>query len=379
MDLSLTESEEILKKAARDFMQEETPKGVLLQLDNTSTGYTSKIWDKVVEMGWLGVIIPERYGGVESSLTSAGILFEELGRGPLPGPYFSSGILGSLIIMEAGTEEQKRSILPAIPQGKQVLSLALTESDYGWGPSSVQLNATSENKGFTINGSKLFVLDAEAATHFICVARTKKRDDPEDGISLFLIDKKSPGLMVRNLPGWLKWCYEVRFDSVMIPSSTLIGEKDKGWQLLQQAIMKATPVICAYMVGGCQSLVERTIEYSKTRVQFSNPIGHFQRVQDLILKMVDCTDAARWTTYESLWKLDAAKPADESVHVAKAVSSEAYYQASTLSHWAHGGIGLDIEQGLYLHSRMSRFLYSYIGDPSFHRRKLARLLRYGDL
>jgi len=132
LDLSLTESEEMLRKTALDFMRRDAPKEVVQVLQDTDTGYTEELWQKAVEMGWLGVIIPEQYGGTGNPLTSAAVLFEALGTGPLPGPYFSSGILGSLIILEAGTEEQKQSILPAVAEGEQILTLALTEPEYSW-------------------------------------------------------------------------------------------------------------------------------------------------------------------------------------------------------------------------------------------------------
>ncbi len=129
LDLRLTESEEMLRKTGLDFMRRDAPKEVVQALQETDTGYTEELWRKAVEMGWLGIIIPEQYGGNGNSLTSAGVLFEALGTGPLPGPYFSSGILSSLIIMEAGTEEQKQRILSAVAGGQQILTLALTEPE----------------------------------------------------------------------------------------------------------------------------------------------------------------------------------------------------------------------------------------------------------
>ena len=144
LDLGLTESEEMLRKTALDFMRRDAPKEVIQTLQEADTGYTDELWGKVVEMGWLGVIIPEQYGGTGSSLTSAGVLYEALGTGPLPGPYFSSGILSSSIVLEAGTEEQKQRILPAIAEGKQILTLALTEPEYSWEPGAVQTTATSQ-------------------------------------------------------------------------------------------------------------------------------------------------------------------------------------------------------------------------------------------
>lgn len=154
----------------------------------------------------------------------------------------------------------------------------------------------------------------------------------------------------------------------------MLGDKDEGWQALEKGIAKSIPVLCAYKVGGCQAVVEMTLEYSRLRIQFGTAIGRFQRVQDMIIEMVDHSDAARWTTYESLWKLDTQRPAADSVHLAKAVSSEAYWQVCSLAHRVFSGISYSKEHPASFHTRASRSLYSYLGEPSYHRQQLARLL-----
>lgn len=375
LDLGLTESEEMLKKAALDFMRRDAPKAVIQSLQESDTGYTEELWRKAVEMGWLGIIIPERYGGTGSLLTSAGVLFEALGTGPLPGPYFSSGILSSLIILEAGTEEQKKQILPAIANGKQIVTLALTEPTYSWEAGAIQTTATEKNGYAILDGLKLFIVDAQAATHFIVTARTRKEADPDKGISLFLVDSKLEGVSVRRLPGFLAGrTFEVKLDSVKVPVSNMLGVADRGWPALKQGMAKATPVLCAYKVGACQAVIDLTIEYSRTRVQFGTPIGRFQRVADWIIDMVNYADSARWTTYESLWKLDTKRPAAESVHLAKAVTSEAYWEICTIAHRVFSGISYSKEHPLSFHTKASRHLYNFLGDPAYHRQQIAQLL-----
>ena len=375
MDLSLTENQEMLKSSAREFMQREYPKQVLLDLDGRDTSYSQELWDKVTAIGWLGIVIPQEYGGEGSSLTDAGVLFQELGRGPVPGPYFSSSILGALVTLEGGTEAQKQRVLPAIASGKFTLALAITESNYGWGPQWIQMTATRKNGGFILNGAKLFVHDALAASHFICAVRTDDRGDPADGISLLVVDASAPGVSVRNLPGFLACAGEVRFDSVEVPGSALLGDATgTGWQTIERAMEKAIPILCAYKVGGCEAVYEMSVAYSQTRIQFGVPIGRFQRVQDQIINLVNHLDAARWTTHEALWKLDTGRPAAGSVHLAKTVSSESYYQACNYAHEVHAGVGVMKEYGLTLHTKMSRTLYHCLGDPLYHRRRLAETL-----
>ncbi|MFC2039503.1 acyl-CoA dehydrogenase family protein, partial [Chloroflexota bacterium] len=203
----------------------------------------------------------------------------------------------------------------------------------------------------------------------------RKEADPAKGIALFLVDSNSDGVSVRRLPGFLAGrTFEVKLNSVEVPPSAMLGDNNEGWPALKQAIDKSIPVLCAYKVGGCQAAVELALEYSRTRVQFGQPIGRFQRVQDMIIEMVDHTDAARWTTYEALWKLDTQRPAAESVHLAKAVSSQAYWEVVTLAHRVISGISYSKEHPLSFHTRASRHLYNFLGEPSYHRQQIAQFL-----
>lgn len=364
----------MLKQAGLDFMRRDAPKEVVQELQETETGYTEELWQKAAAMGWLGNIIPEPYGGTGNSLTSAGVLFESLGTGPLPGPHFSSAILGSLIIIGAGSEEQKKRLLPAIAEGESIVTLALTEPDYSWEPSAVQTTATEKGGQTVLQGLKLFTLDARAATHFIVVARTGPGKG-DKGLSLFLVDSQAEGVSVRRLPGFLSGrSFEVKLDSVKVAAEDKLGAKDEGWPALKLAIMKATPILCAYKVGGCQATVDSTLEYSRTRQQFGQAIGRFQRIQDIIIEMVNHLDAARLTTYEALWKLDTHRPAAESVHLAKAVSSQAYWEVCTLAHQVFSGVSYSMEHPVSFHTRASRSLYNFLGDPAYHRQQIAQLL-----
>lgn len=376
LDLSLNESEEILKSAALNFLQREVPKDNLQAFLDSETGYDEAIWKKIVQMGWLGILIPEEYGGTGYPLTTAGVLFEALGTGPLPGPYFSSGILASLVIMETGTEDQKKNILPEVAEGKIIATLALTETEYGWNPGNIKTAAGAKNGDYVLNGVKLFVHDAQSATHFLVAARTAESDDPAQGLSLFLVEANSPGLSIRRLPGYLLGqSFEVKLDGVKVPAYNMLGAKDQCWTGLSKAINNAIPVLCAYKVGGCQAVFDQAVEYSRVRMQFGQPIGRFQRVQDIIIEMINLADAARWTTYEALWKVDTGQPGQqESIHLAKLLASESYWKACNQAHRAISGISYSMEHPVAFHTKTSRYLYSYLGEPAFHRQKLAELL-----
>jgi alkylation response protein AidB-like acyl-CoA dehydrogenase len=374
VDLSLTEPQELLRASARGFVEREAPRHAIVAAQRGDAGLAPTLWRKAAELGWPGILVPGEYGGSESSLTDAAVLFEELGRGPVPGPFFSSGVLGALLVLEAGTETQRRALLPRVASGEIVLTVAITEPNASWGPPGVTLTPQRRGDRYRLDGVKLFVSDATAATHLVVVARTG--DGPDD-LSLLLVEARAPGVRARTLPGFLSWQGEVAFDGAEVPAGDLLGEREgRGWAALERALLRAWPVLCSYMVGGCQAVFEMSVAHSQQRVQFGVPIGKFQRVQDHVIRLVNHLDAARWTTAEALWKLDTGRPAVDAVHMAKAVSSEAYLEACNAAHEVHAGQGSLTEYGLVAHTQMSRTLFPYLGDPRWHKRRMADALEW---
>ena len=374
MDLALTESQEMLRASARTFVEREAPTHTLVALQKQASSLVPDLWRKAVDAGWPGILVPTEYGGSESTLTDAAVLFEELGRGPVPGPFFSSGVLGALTILEAGSDAQRKAILPAVARGETVLAVAIMDPSTSWGPQAVTLRPQRVGDGYRLDGIKLFVSDATAATHLIVAART---GDGSADVSLLLIDTRAPGVRARRLPGFLSWQDEVRFDGVEVPASALLGGRDsRGWAALERALGRALPVLCSYMVGGCQAVYEMSVKHSQQRVQFGVPIGRFQRVQDHIIRLVNHLDAARWTTAEALWKLDTGRAAIDAVHMAKAVTSESYMEACNAAHEVHAGQGSLMEYCLAAHTQMSRTLFAHLGDPRWHKRRMADALAW---
>jgi alkylation response protein AidB-like acyl-CoA dehydrogenase len=372
MDLSLNEHQQMLEQSARNFMERRAPRSKIVGLQHSELGYEPDTWKTIAELGWLGLLIPERYGGGGASLTDAAVLYQQFGRGPLPGPFFSSGVLSALVLFEAGTEEQRRRFLPALARGEQIFSVAITEPARSWGPQGIALTAERHGNLYRLKGVKLFVSDAVAATHLIVAVRT---GPALDATSLLLIDKNTNGISTRLLPGFIGWQAEVTFDNVEIPVEGLLGtQENEGWAALTRAMARALPILCAYQVGSCQAIFEMSVEYSQTRVQFGVPIGRFQRVQDHIIRLVNHLDAARWTTWEAIWKLDTGRPAVASAHMAKAVTAEAHIEACNAAHEVHAGIGSSLEYGLVPHTQLSRTLFNYLGDPKWHKRQMAASL-----
>ena len=371
MDLALTPEQEMLKAAARRFVAQEYPKETLLQIASPDETTPLEPWGRLASTGWLGILIPEEYGGEGGSFTDAGVLFEELGRGPAPGPHITSAALSALAVLEGGTEPQKREWLPRIASGEMRLVPAITESDYGWDERDVRTVAALDGDGLRLNGVKAYVLDGESASHFLCAVRSEESEE----VGLAVIPVAAAGVRARGLAGFAWNLAEVRFDNVAAEAGSVLGGSPSlisppeggntrgGWAAWSRAVEKAIPVLCAFQVGGCQAVYELSVDYSRTRIQFGTPIGRFQRVQDQIINLVNHLDAARWTTYEALWKLDAGRDAASSVRLAKSVASEGYYQACNYAHEVHAGVGSMTEYGLTLHTAASRTLYHFLGDP----------------
>ena len=369
MDLSLDSTQTLIQESAREFVRDDCGRDVLVKLDRDPAGITGSLWKKLAGLGWAGMAIPEQYGGTGNSLTDVAVLFEELGAGPVPGPLFSSAVLCARMLVEAATEDQKQAWLPRIASGERVFALALTEAHYGWSSDAIGLAAKRDGSRYLVTGTKLFVHDATFATDLLVAVRA-----PGGGVSLLRIDAKAPGVAIRALDGFLAGMSEVRFDDVRVSAEDRVGKDGDAWGKSQQAMLAAVAVLCAYKVGGCRAVYDLSVGYSRERMQFQQPIGRFQRVQDHVIRIVNFLDAARWTTYEALWKLDTRSDAAGSVHVAKAVASESYMGACDFAHEVHAGIGVVREYGLTLHTKMSRSLYHCLGAPSFHRRRLESAL-----
>lgn len=368
MDLTLTETQEMFKKVAADFVKAEVPSHLMTQWYRTKETFRPELYRKAAGLGWAGMLLPESYGGAETSFTDCAVVFEELGRGPVPGPLFSAGSLGAQIIFEGGSEAQKKSLLPAVCQGESIPIPAVADKAAAWGPEGVETSLTESAGGFLIDGKKRFVFDAEAATSFIVAARTKN-----GGIALALVDRVCPGVSIQPLVGFLVSAAEVSFEKVKVPSSNIIAA-GSGWEVLEKALQKTLPILCAYQVGACQEIFDFTVEYTRSRVVFGQPIGRFQRVQDHCVDLSIHLDAARWATYETLWKLDSNMDAAASVHEAKAIASDAYYQACNYAHMVFAGPGTDYGHPLMAHSVLAHSLYQYLGTPAHHKREMMQAL-----
>jgi alkylation response protein AidB-like acyl-CoA dehydrogenase len=373
MDFSLSEEQEMLRKMARDFLVNECPKSLVREMEQDEKGYSPELWKKMADLGWMGLVFPAEYGGEGMAFLDLAVLIEEIGRALVPGPYMSTVVYCGLPILDAGTDEQKKALLPKIARGELIATLALTEPSASWDPAGVETRATADGGDFVISGTKLFISDAHVADWLLCVARTKDSAKPENGITLFLVDAKSPGIKTTPLKtiGDDKQ-FEVVFDKVRVPKKNVLGEVDKGWAVVKELLPRAILAQCALMVGGAQQVLEMTVNYAKERVQFGRPIGSFQAIQHKCANMAIDVDGCRFITYQAAWKLSEGLPCSMEVAMAKAWVSEAYRRTCAEGHQIHGGIGFIKDHDMQLYYRRAKTSELMFGDADYHRELVAQ-------
>jgi len=373
MNLDFTEEQLMLREAARDFLVKKFPKKVVREFEESETGYSPEIWKEIAELGWTGLVFPEKYGGAGMTFLDLAVLLEEMGRACLPGPFFSTVVLGALPVLDFGNEDQKQRYLPRIARGELIFTLALTEDNARYDVGGIRVNAVEDRDEYVVNGVKLFVPDAHVADYMVCVARTGISDNPEDGITMFIIDMKSPGIKCTLLKTIAndKLC-EVVLENVRVSKKDILGEPDRAWGQVERIIDRAAAAKCCDMAGSLQQVFEMTLAYAKDRVAFGQPIGSFQAVQHHCANMAIDVNGTMLSAYQAAWKISEGLPCEWEVAVAKAWASAACPRVIALAHQIHGAIGTTMDHDLHYYTRRTKAAESAFGDTDYYQWKVAR-------
>lgn len=377
MNFGFTEEQELLRRTARKFFENECPSAVVRTLMDGPEGMTPELWAKIAEQGWLGLIHPEEYGGMGLGFVDLVVLMEEMGRAAVPGPFFSTVLLGGLAIAEAGGDSQKKQWLPRIVAGDTRVTLGWMEPSATLGPQGIALQATQSGGRFTLAGTKLFVHDAHTADAIVVAARTGGGKGAEEGVSLFLLPKGTPGLEVKLLPTMdqtRKLC-EVTLKGVTVGPDALLGEAGAGWKPLGRVLDRATVALCAEMCGGAQKVLDMTVEYAKIRQAFGRPIGSYQGVKHRAADMLVDVENSKSITYYAAWAMDEGVPEGPlAVSMAKAYVSDASRRVAAAGIQLHGGIGFTWEHDLHLYFKRAKGSEFTFGDATYHRERVAQLV-----
>ena len=374
MDILMTEEEKMVRDSAREFLDKECSPALVREMETDAKGYPPALWRKAAELGWQGMCLPEKYGGQDLPLVYLGLVLEEVGRAIAPIPLHST-VTAALTIARDGTAAQHEAILPAVARGDAVLTWAFTEHDPRFLPETVQAQAVADGDHFVINGTKLFVDNFVVADQCLVACRTAPASPGNAGLSLFLVDTKTPGLAHIPLVTLAKDKQsEVTFKNVRVPRANLIGEVNQGAPIIERMLERGAALLSAQMLGAARKDAEMAFDYAKYRVAFGKPIGAFQSIQHLCADMLTWLDGGHLLTYEALWKLDQGLPASVEVSQAKAFCNERCEAVVRLSQTIHGGIGFIMEFDLQLWFRRVSAWAMRLGTSFDHRAKIAHAL-----
>ena len=374
MDILPSEEEQMLKNLAREFLEAEISTAMVREMELDELGYPPALWKQMADLGWLGMALPEQYGGQGLPLTYLGLILEEAGRVLAPVPLYST-MVAALTIAAEGNEQQKQEILPAVSDGGMVLTWAVTERDPRLIPEAMQLQATADGDEWVLNGTKMFVDNFIVAQRCLVACRTSPASDANQGITLFLVDPNGTGVSQTALLTLAKDKQSrVDFQDHRIERAALVGEVDQGWPIIEAMLDRATALLCCQMVGAARKDAEMAIEYAKNRIAFGRPIGAFQSVQHMLADMIIHVDGGQMLTFEALWKMDQGLPASVEVSQAKAFCNEKCESVVRTSQVIHGGIGFMMEFDLHLWFRRVTSWTMRLGTTYDHRARIAAAL-----
>jgi len=367
MNFAFTEEQDELRKTVRSFLDSKSPETAVREQMDTEAGYDTAVWLQMAEqMGLQGLHIPEEFGGSGFTYVELGIVLEEMGRSLLCAPFFSTVVLAANTLIQSGDDSAKKTYLPGIASGETIATVAYTEPSGKWDESGIEMTATAAGDGYTLSGTKMYVLDGHTANLIIVAARTGA------GVSLFAVEGDASGLTRTALSTMDQTRKQARLEFDNTPA-TLVGTDGAGWTVLSQVLDLVAIGLAAEQVGGAQKVLDMAVEYAKVRVQFGRPIGSFQAIKHKCADMLLEVESAKSAAYYGMWcasELNDELPSVASL--AKAYCSEAYFHAAAENIQIHGGIGFTWEHPAHLYFKRAKSSELLFGDPTYHRELLAQ-------
>jgi alkylation response protein AidB-like acyl-CoA dehydrogenase len=370
MELDFSSEQNMLRETASKFFAKECPSDKVKELEESDAGYSPELWRKMADLGWLGVLFPEECGGYGGQFIDTAIIIEEMGKAAFPSPYFSTVIQCGQIILTGGSDAQKKELLPKISDGSLIMAFAQFESDGSYLPEGINLSARRDENSYILNGTKMFVMDANIADRIIVTAKAS-----DAGITLFLTDAKDKGISISKMPaiGMDNVC-EVVFKDVKVPAEKIIGSPGTGWDLLAKTESAVTAAKCAEMIGGCKKAIDLTANYSKERSQYGVPIGGFQIIQHYMANMLLAYDTIWNYLYRIVWMIDEGIECGKEASALKSQVNVNYKFITERGVQIHGGVGTSREFDIGLFYRRAKSFEYIAGDTDYHYEKIAAAL-----
>jgi len=380
MELLLTDEQRMLDQSARNFIKKASPVTRMRELrdDPESLGYDKKVFQQMAKLDWTAILLPEDQGGMGMGMADMIVVMEAIGTGLAPEPLLPSVILAGQALTLSGNDSLINEWLDPIIEAKKVLALAYQEKQGRFDITRVTTTAEKTDGGYTLKGEKSQVQGGWGADAVIVSARTSGQSGDVDGITLFLVPSDTPGLtFTRQHRVDSRNCAIVRLENVKIPESGILGEVDKGGEILNNVIDMATIALCGEMLGGINATFERTLAYLKKREQFDVVIGSFQALQHRAANMfmeIELTRSAVMAAARAFDEKDAEATA--LISVAKARCSDAYVLITNEGVQMHAGIGMTDEEDVGLYMKHARVTEMTFGDAAYHRDRFASIKGY---
>jgi len=371
MDFGFNEEQELLRNSVADFCARECGHKFLFEMWEDGLGYSREMWRKMAELGWLGLLVDEEYGGMGLGFVELAVILEEMGKSLLPSPYLSTVVLFGQCVTIGASDELKNKLLPKIAGGELIGTMALIEESGGLEEQDIKLEAKADGGAYVLDGVKLMVPDAHAAGAMVVVART------EGGVTLFVVDAGARGVTIKPMPtmDMLRRVGEVTFDSVAVDKSRVLGEVGEGWQIVESITRAACAALSVEMVGVAQHALDLSVDYAKARHQFGKPIGTFQAIKHKCAQMLLQLETARSAAYYAAWSAGEDSPdAALASSVAKAWCGDACKTVCADAIQVHGGIGFTWEFPLHMYFKRAQSADAWFGNASRHRELIARRL-----
>lgn len=359
MDFSFTTEQDMLRESVRRFMKAECTREYI-RMCSDNDRFPHELYTKMAEQGWAGIPFPEKYGGIGLGPIELAIFLEEAGYGWYGAgtSYFTSVVLGGYNILLSGTEEQKKKYLPKIAMGELKMAFALSEPNVGSDAAAVELFAERKGDYFVLNGQKMFTTNAHVADYILTITRTIRNPDKKhNGITLFLVDAKSPGIEIRPLKQMGRSAThtnEVFFNDVHVPAEQMMGVEHEGWQNLVDGLGIERLSVAMMYAGTSQAIIDYVMDYAKNRKQFGQSISKFQAVQHKLASMQMKAHIARLMGYNVAWHLAEGKPCFKEMSMAKLWASESLFEIANDGVQIMGGYGVLKEYDMELFFRDSR-------------------------
>jgi alkylation response protein AidB-like acyl-CoA dehydrogenase len=375
MDMKLSDEQIQLRESARALLESECTLAFVREMERSEPGFSREMWREMAGLGWLGICLPERDGGLGLGILDQVILAKQLGRNLCPSPYLSTAVIGAEALVRAGSAGQRQAFLPGIVGGDTLVAFAFQEHGRDFDAGVIRLRAREEGGDWVLDGTKMFVEWADAADLLLVAARTSDRPPSRGGLTLFLVDARSDGIECKRTPTLARDHHcELIFRKVRVPRERVLGPVDGAWSVLEGVIDRAAVVFSAFCVGLAERMHELATRFAGERVQFDRPIGQMQVIQNYLATLVTEIYGADTLVLFTAFSMDRGRRVRDHVAKTKAFCAETVKRTTDICSQIFGGTGYMEETDTTLYLRRGKQYQLMLGGVDYWEKIVAEEL-----